>query len=144
VVPLCIDLRPAEITGPLLTFQGRELSEESIFDMVEDINMLSERPLTQDTLQKTFKAMWPSLSSELEEILSRSFESESQAEHRAVPEMVEEIVNRVREIEKIVDGRDYGAQRDSPARPKVAPYEYDLSRPVERENEAGYTIPPRS
>jgi hypothetical protein len=58
VVPLCIDLSPAEVTGPLAAFQARVLNKAGIKRLVHDVSAASENP---KELGAVFDAMWPQL-----------------------------------------------------------------------------------
>jgi TIR domain len=44
VVPLLIDLEPADVSMPLASFQGRALNEEGVRRLVHDMNSLLENP----------------------------------------------------------------------------------------------------
>jgi hypothetical protein len=43
VVPLCMDLAPAEVTGPLSSFQGRRVDEDGMRRLVRDLSRLREQ-----------------------------------------------------------------------------------------------------
>lgn len=54
VVPLCLDLAPADVTGPLSSFQGRCLDEDGMKRLVQEMMILRENPPAQgqiDSLQ---------------------------------------------------------------------------------------------
>jgi hypothetical protein len=49
VVPLLIDLEPADVTMPLASFQGRPLSEDGMLRLVRDMNSVRVNHWTSDT-----------------------------------------------------------------------------------------------
>jgi TIR domain len=59
VVPLCVDLRPSELQGPLSAFQARTLDRDQIYRLVRDINKGSDRGLGDRTLARLFELEWP-------------------------------------------------------------------------------------
>jgi hypothetical protein len=61
VVPLCIDLPPTDITGQLARFQGRSLGYDGIRRLVHDLNKETEKPLSSERLDRSFKTAWPQL-----------------------------------------------------------------------------------
>jgi hypothetical protein len=97
VVPLYIDLAPADVTGPLADFQGRRLDREGMRHLVQDVSEASASPIAQsvDTL---FEAMWPSLESKIKEAIEATNDEEKP--QRDLPDMVAEIIDRVRRIER--------------------------------------------
>jgi hypothetical protein len=61
LVPLCIDLPPSDLIGPLSTFQARTLNKEGIRRLVHDVNKAAEKKIDQERLNGIFNAMWPIL-----------------------------------------------------------------------------------
>jgi hypothetical protein len=61
VVPLCIDLPLTDITGPLARSQGRSLGYDGIRRLVHDLNKETEKPLSSERLDRSFKTAWPQL-----------------------------------------------------------------------------------
>jgi hypothetical protein len=98
VVPLCIDLVPAEVTGPLAAFQGRELKREDMRRLIQDISASSEKPMPPPRLDDVFDAMWP----KLETAINAAVEGAPSAEEpqRSEADMLAEIVDIVRHLER--------------------------------------------
>jgi hypothetical protein len=63
VVPLCIDLLPADITGPLATFQAISMNEDGMRRLVHDVSAARKRPIPERRMDELFDAMWPRLES---------------------------------------------------------------------------------
>lgn len=61
VIPLCVDLEPADISGPLSDWQARKLDRGGMQRVVRDINAAIPKPLLRESLDKLFDLMWPSL-----------------------------------------------------------------------------------
>ena len=100
MVPLCVDLVPAEVTGPLEAFQGRQLEEEGMRRLVEDLMALRDSPPTpaQTQTDQLFKAMWPLLESQVSEAKQQS--PDLQGARRSNEDMLEELVERVRRLDR--------------------------------------------
>jgi hypothetical protein len=99
VVPLCIDLAPAEVTGPLEAFQGRTLDEKGMRRLVQDIMGLRDKPPPQEQVDDLFDALWGSLRSKVTEAKQQSPEPEKPK--RSAEDMLEELVDRTRQFERI-------------------------------------------
>jgi hypothetical protein len=97
VVPLCLDLAPAEVVGPLDAFQGRSLDEEGMRRLVRDMMALREDPPAPERTDQLFKAMWPELESQVNAAKERS--PEPQTPRRTPEHMLEELVERVRRLD---------------------------------------------
>jgi TIR domain len=105
VVPLCLDLAPAEVVGPLEAFQGRCLDEEGMRRLVRDLMALREDPPAQAAVDQIFRGLWDILDSQVLEA-KRQFadvtKESSAASHppRTDADMLRELVDRVRRIER--------------------------------------------
>jgi hypothetical protein len=99
LVPLCINLSPAEVTGPLEAFQARCLDELGMRRLVQDMMTLREKPPAQAQIDQLFQAMWPALESYVSEAKQQS--PSPQNPQRTTKEMLEELVDRVRRIERV-------------------------------------------
>ena len=104
VVPLCVDIAPAEITGPLEAFQGCDLDEHGLRRLVHDISSAREYPLSNDQVDKLFNALWPELQRKVEGV--RRTAPEREPVRRSNEDMLEELVERVRGIERERDSID--------------------------------------
>jgi hypothetical protein len=106
LVPLCINLSPAEVTGPLEAFQARCLDELGMRRLVQDMMTLREKPPAQAQIDQLFQAMWPALESHVSEAKQQS--PSPQNPQRTTKEMLEELVDRVRRMEREYSPRTQG------------------------------------
>jgi len=98
VVPICIDIGPAEITGPLEAFQGRCFDEDGIRRLVREISNAREEPLAGDQVNTLFAALWPKLKKTVDE--ARDQARAADMPRRPSQDMLEELVERVRRLER--------------------------------------------
>ena len=61
VVPLCIELPPAELEGPLAAFQGVSFNEDGMRRLVHDVSAVRKKPMPREQVDELFDAMWPRL-----------------------------------------------------------------------------------
>jgi TIR domain len=104
VVPVCIDLPPSDVTGPLAAFQGRRLNQDGIKRLVHDLNEASDKPISKEQLDALFTAMWPNLETAIGEAVEqtpsgRPTELDSEPE-RTAEDMLGELIERVRGLER--------------------------------------------
>jgi TIR domain len=97
VVPLCIDMAPSDITGPLEGWQGNRLEKEGMRRLVYDLNDATGQPVPQVGLGNVFDAMWPQLESATEK--ARDVTPGSDESDRTEKDMLAELVERTRRIE---------------------------------------------
>lgn len=142
VVPLCLDLAPADVTGPLSSFQGRCLDEDGMKRLVQEMMILRENPPAQGQIDCLFKAMWPTLESQV-----RKAELQSpgpRPSQRSSQEMLEELVERVRRIERDQAPRAQGGITSSglaaTATDVAAPHDHAVM--TSRASEHRYGQPP--
>jgi TIR domain len=101
VVPLCIDLSPAEVTGPLVAFQARELNEAGMRRLVHDLSASSENP---KDLGAVFDAMWPQLEAAVMEAINAA--PPDTEPRRSAEAMLEELVERVRRLDRRTEDQE--------------------------------------
>jgi hypothetical protein len=109
VVPLAIDLSPAEIQTPLGQFQAQPLSRAGIEKIVASINVCLPKPLPINLIEKQIGKWWPDLEQKINEIdqeLSLSLGSERPA--RTDRELLEDILNTVRSLSRISERSGIG------------------------------------
>ena len=75
VVPLAIDLAPADIANPLGQFQAIRLTKEDISDLLTSINETCPSPITESNLRKAVEKWWPDLESEIAKIADREYQN---------------------------------------------------------------------
>jgi RNA polymerase sigma factor (sigma-70 family) len=98
VVPLCFGISPVEITGPLEAFQGRSFDEDGVKRLVREISAARNEPLGVDQVDTLFGALWPKLKSTIDDMESRP--QPGHAVRRSTQDMLEELVERTRRIER--------------------------------------------
>lgn len=98
VVPLAINLSPAEIVPPLGHFQGTEATKEGISDIVRSMNEACLSPRPEKDLNKALEKWWPDLEEELKRIDQRAYsiETETTSSPRKDREILEEVLHTVR------------------------------------------------
>ena len=98
VVPICVDIAPAEVTGPLEAFQGRCLDEDGMRRLVHDISRTREEPLGADQVDKLFDRLWL----DLKAVVDKAWDQVRAAAtpRRSPQDMLEELVERVRRLER--------------------------------------------
>jgi hypothetical protein len=106
VVPLLIDLEPADVTMPLASFQGRPLSEDGMLRLVRDMNSVRVNPLPPQQIDQLFSGMWPVLQSAVVEAIKIA--PIRPGERRTTDDMLSEIVESVRRIERYIFGQPAG------------------------------------
>ena len=105
VVPVTIEMQPADVDWPLARFQGVGLEEDEIQELVESVNSaLGEDQLEQSVLERAFETNWPSLQEDLrdippppEEKLSPEADSPEEAQRRR-DEKLDEMLELVRSM----------------------------------------------
>lgn len=72
VVPLLLDNKPSDITGPLAQFQALHIAESEIKKLIKGINLtvftLGEKGLGESLLEESFELWWPKLISQVNKI----------------------------------------------------------------------------
>jgi hypothetical protein len=91
VVPLAIDLKLADLKPPLGHFQAKDISKPGIMAVLESLNALAERPVSN--LVGACEKWWPDLEPKL---ATPASEAESAAPVRDDRELLEEILATVR------------------------------------------------
>ncbi|HEX5983725.1 MAG TPA: toll/interleukin-1 receptor domain-containing protein [Solirubrobacterales bacterium] len=98
VVPLAVDLSPADIANPLGQFQAMRLTKEEISEVLASMNEACSSPIAEETLRKTVEKWWPDLEEELSKIKNHDYGSKGSAPapSRTDRELLEEVVDAVR------------------------------------------------
>lgn len=101
VIPLAIDLAPADIANPLGQFQAVRLDRDDIEDLVVSINEVSEAAIPEENVRRALKKWWPDLESELEKIEARDYHTPKPAPTRSDRDLMEEILDTVRSSARV-------------------------------------------
>jgi len=103
-----LDNEPSDIAGPLADFQHTVFDKEDIQKLITTINehlrIPNERPIEETRLNKIFEKYWVDFETKINEIKSLKEGSESIGRtKRKQEEILEELLDRVRKIEKSDD-----------------------------------------
>jgi hypothetical protein len=118
VCPYLISMQGFELQhNPLTNFQYKQADEQGTRELVESMNRVLEKPLPQDDLQETFGMWWPRLHEKLSNIPEPVTR---QVEKRSTEDMVEEILEVVRELARSSSNtRSFGELRLSDIFPNM-------------------------
>jgi hypothetical protein len=97
VAPYLLDLGKSDLLPPLGNFQAVLADEHGTFALLKTINSTIPAPVRAEVLKNTFDFYWPKLSIELDRIRE---ESPAEETTREVPDMVSEILEIVRELNR--------------------------------------------
>jgi hypothetical protein len=94
VIPYRLELKATDVTGPLAQFQGVDVDEAGTYKLLQSINNVRDRALTEDQLKRAFQKWWPDLLKQLEKI--PALDSDSELPQRSDRALLEEILQLVR------------------------------------------------
>jgi hypothetical protein len=102
VSTMLFDVKETEVKSPLADFQNTKFTSDDVFLLMKNINALLNKTMISDkVLKTTFDKMWPDLEKNINVILaSRPSSTKSVRDQK---EMVEEILERTREISGKID-----------------------------------------
>ena len=96
VCPYLISMQGFELQhNPLTNFQYKQADKKGTKELVESMNQVLDKPLSQDDLQETFEVWWPRLD---EKLIAIPEPVAKQAERRSVENMLEEVLELVRQL----------------------------------------------
>lgn len=96
-------LGPADVSGPLAQFQNRKFERSEFAKLLADLNRLLPVPLPQPSLEMIFEKWWPDLEANVQAALAR-LPSQSESTRREPNDIFDELLLRVRNIQKQVEG----------------------------------------
>ena len=103
IYTLLIDLNPEDIRDPLAQFNHTRPTEGDMFKLVSSINKsLEARGLKESIVLNAFKTYWPQFQKSFEKIISETEESTVPKVERSQEDILSEILNSVRGIDKRV------------------------------------------
>lgn len=106
VVPLLLDLRKAEVVGPLSQFQAVDASSrEDVFQLVSALNAALPEPLPENRLRRFFDNEWSSFQAQIVEFRRAAPEEPATRDERDV---LDEILVLVRELRRDGEGQSVG------------------------------------
>lgn len=107
VVPLLLDLKVSDVTGPLAQFQAKKAEKAGLLDVVQAINKVAPNPVPDGRLKPLFEALWPDFEKAIGDIPKTPTAT---ARARPQGEILEELVDSVRSL----DGRYRDMMDDGP------------------------------
>ena len=114
VVPLAVDLSPADIANPLGQFQAMRLTREDIGEVLASMNEACSSPIEETNLGKAIEKWWPDLQDDLTKIENRDYGAEATAASSPAPndrELLEEVLDSVRGLGRLDAGFPAHRQR---------------------------------
>jgi hypothetical protein len=101
VCPYLIGMDPNDVPqGPLSQFQANRANESGTFKLVDDLNKLQEKPLSDVHLRTTFDKYWPDLNSILHCLPTPT---EQEPKERRERDLLEELLDLTRGISRQSD-----------------------------------------
>lgn len=113
VIPYLLDLEPSDVAGPLAQFQAVRANEEGTKRVVDSINLaLGDEGLSDERIDRVFEMWWPALAQQLADVSVATPDGETR-DIRSERELLEEVLETVRRIERGRTARSGGAPRDA-------------------------------
>lgn len=103
VSPFLIDVKLADITGPLLQFQATSLTYNDVLRLLKSINATLVSPIDQLRIERAFKNSWPELRQSIDQAIKESSQPRQQVKAgRSAEEMLGELIELVRAQQNIL------------------------------------------
>jgi hypothetical protein len=99
VSPFLLNVRPAELVGPLSQFQATLPRLDDVTRLVKSMNAFSERPIDESRLIDAIRMWWPQLERALKDA-EEGREHGQQEPERGVQEMIEELLEITRGLQR--------------------------------------------
>lgn len=129
VITLLVDLDPNDITDPLAQFNHTLPTMESMKQLLETINTLSETRLDQPIVERVFEKYWPEFDTEFKKILADTPKGEK-PKKRNTDDLMYEILNSVRVLDsRIRKAESFGLSQSKFER------DSDINRMIQAANE---------
>ena len=100
VVPLLLDLKISDLTGPLVQFQAIAIEDrDGVFSLIKALAEQCTPPIAESRLQRLFDAFWPGLEAKVAQ-LKVAATNEPKQDTRSEREILEEILLLSRNTER--------------------------------------------
>lgn len=99
VVPLLLGLAARDVEPPLGQFQAKIADHDGIYGLMKSMNSVSDSPLLEDRLIRSFDGQWPELERRISEIPTAPPRAKPS---RSSEEVLEELVTTVRGVDLAV------------------------------------------
>lgn len=105
VVPLLLDLKISDLTGPLVQFQAIAIEDrDGVFSLIKALAEQSSPPIAEGRLQRLFDAFWPELDAKVSQLRVAPASEPKQAA-RSMREILEEILLLSRSTERQISSK---------------------------------------
>ncbi|MBW4474661.1 MAG: TIR domain-containing protein [Stenomitos rutilans HA7619-LM2] len=100
IVPLLFDVNKSALHSSISQFQSKDFNEEDFRRLLTDLNNLQSEDSRRETaeIEQIFAFTWPQLKTKIQEALTSS-QSEREIVIRSERELLEELLERVRELD---------------------------------------------
>ena len=117
VCTFLVDLDPEDIVDPLAQFNHTKPTRESMWGLVRTINAsLEDNKLEERILEQAFNTYWPQFEKGIKDILKRTHvEGEATTAERSQEDMLAEILNTTRALNRRVSGLEKSSNSDTAA-----------------------------
>lgn len=101
---LMIDIEPSDIQGPLSRFQATRLEKDDFYQLVCDINIISERQIPEKVLKNTYDAVWDKMSVKIQNTI-RTYDIKGEHHERKskVNDILEELLQLIRKHDTVLN-----------------------------------------
>jgi hypothetical protein len=109
VVPLLLDVKVSDLTGPLVQFQAISIEDvDGLFSLIKALSEQSSPSIAETRLRRTFDAFWPDLQTKISQ-LKAAAGGEQKQDTRSEREILEEILllsrNTERHVSRVITAR---------------------------------------
>ncbi|RUO27877.1 hypothetical protein CWE12_13145 [Aliidiomarina sedimenti] len=100
VCPILLDLKPTDLSGPLVQFQATAFSKDEMKTLIAAINdALGDNRINEKNLDNIFEKWWPDLEQAVEKIILEDYSKDETEEIRSDRDLLEEVLRLVRKHE---------------------------------------------
>lgn len=100
VIPLLLEAEFKDLTGPLTQFQAHKVERDSVWRIVDALHDLSQTKRDKSVVETLFNTLWEKFEANVQSIPKDP--KAAPAVHRSIDDVLEELVRRVRSIERKV------------------------------------------
>ncbi len=98
VCPVLLDIEPSDIKGPLAQFQATRATKDDIRKLLATLNKRLDTPLTDSQIDRVHDSLWGDFEEKIKAIAKPP--AAIAAPHRSQPDMLAEVLERVRGLER--------------------------------------------
>jgi hypothetical protein len=109
VSPILIDLKPADLVGPLSQFQMTSLQFEDMIRLAHSVDSACEHSIGEARVANAVEVWRPNLERDIENAIRQELKPPEEPQREA-PDMIEELVETVRDIQRRLVNAELEAQ----------------------------------